>query len=74
MTGLLELKERIARFYGKYEIYITPIIRFAVAFAAFMTINAKVGYMNSLNSTPVVLILALACACLLYTSPSPRDA
>ena len=64
MTGLLELKERIARFYGKYEIYITPIIRFVVAFVAFMTINAKVGYMSSLNSTPVVLILALVCALL----------
>lgn len=25
MTTLLELKEKLVRFYGKYEVYITPI-------------------------------------------------
>ena len=26
MTTLLELKEKLVRFYGKYEVYITPIV------------------------------------------------
>ena len=34
MTTLLELKEKLVRFYGKYEVYITPIVKFIVAFAA----------------------------------------
>lgn len=28
MTTLLELKEKLVRFYGKYEVYITPIVKF----------------------------------------------
>lgn len=64
MTGLLELKEKFARFYGKYELYITPVVKFLIAFGAFMLINARIGYMRSLNRTPVVLILALVCALL----------
>lgn len=64
MTGLLELKEKFARFYGKYELYITPVIRFLVAFATFSMINAKTGYMSSLDRTPVALLLALVCSLL----------
>jgi hypothetical protein len=62
MTGLLELKEKFVRFYGKFEIYITPVVRFAVALTAFMMINHTIGYMKSLDRTPVALILALICA------------
>lgn len=46
MTTLLELKEKLVRFYGKYEVYITPIVKFIVAFAALMTIDRNIGYME----------------------------
>ena len=39
MTTLLELKEKLTRFYGKYDIYITPVIKFTVALTAFLLIN-----------------------------------
>ncbi len=42
MTTLLELKEKLVRFYGKYEVYITPIVKFIVAFAALMTIDRNI--------------------------------
>ena len=64
MTTLLELKEKLVRFYGKYEVYITPIVKFIVAFAALMTIDRNIGYMELVSSTPVALILGLFCAIL----------
>ena len=64
MTTILELKEKLVRFYGKYEVYITPIVKFIVAFAALMTINRNIGYMELVSSTPVALILGLLCAIL----------
>ena len=64
MTTLLQLKEKLVRFYGKYEVYITPIVKFIVAFAALMTIDRNIGYMELVSSTPVALILGLLCAIL----------
>lgn len=64
MTTILELKEKMIRFYGKNEVYITPIIKFIVALAAFLTINLNIGYMKSISRTPVAVILALLCSVL----------
>ena len=60
MTTLLELKEKLTRFYGKYDIYITPVIKFTVALTAFLLINHNIGYMEKISSTPIALILALS--------------
>ena len=62
MTTILEWKERVIRFYGRNEIYLTPVVKFLVAMAAFLTINRNIGYMDRISSTPVALILALLCA------------
>ena len=64
MTTLLELKEKLTRFYGKYDIYIMPVIKFVVALTAFLLINHNIGYMEKISSTPIALILALICSIL----------
>lgn len=64
MTTILELREKLVRFYGKNEVYLAPIIKFVVALAAFMTINQNIGYMKSISRTPIALILALLCSVL----------
>lgn len=64
MTTLLELKEKLVRFYSRNEVFITPVIRFFVALTLFMTINSSIGYMKSISRTPVALILALLCSVL----------
>lgn len=64
MTTILELKEKMIRFYGRYEVYITPIAKFVVAFVAFCLINLNIGYMKSISRTPIALILALLCSIL----------
>lgn len=59
MTALLEIKQNIKRFYGQYEVYILPVLKFVLAFAYFLWINSNMGYMKQLDNIFVVLILAL---------------
>lgn len=62
MAALLEMKERLIRFYGKHEFWLKPIARFLIALAIFMCINQNIGYMSRISQTPIALILALVCA------------
>lgn len=64
MTALLELKQKIKRIYGKYEMYFLPVFKFALAFLYFTWINEKLGFMAQLNNVFVVLILSLICCIL----------
>lgn len=64
MVALLEIKEKMVRIYGKYEAYITPLLRFILALVAFLLIKGNLGYMKSLSTTPVALILAAVCSVL----------
>ncbi len=62
MTFLLEIREKLRNFYGKYEIYVTVAVKFLLGIAVFLWINSTMGYMERLNQLAVVLLLALACA------------
>ena len=43
MTTILELREKIKIFMGKYDIYIIPLMKFLLAIIAFAMINGNVG-------------------------------
>lgn len=62
MTGLLEIRERLRNFYGKYEIYITAGMKFLLGLLTFFLINGQLGYREQLNHPAVALLLALVCA------------
>lgn len=64
MTKILEIKDKLIRFYGQYDTYVFPVIKFILASSLFMIIGANIGYMRMISSTPVSLILGLVC-CLL---------
>lgn len=64
MTALLELKQKIKNFYGQYEMYLQPLLKFVLGLVYFMWINQSMGYMAELNNIFVVLILALICSIL----------
>jgi len=64
MTALLEIKQNIKRFYGEYEVYILPVLKFALAFVYFLWINSNMGYMKQIDNIFIVLILALICSIL----------
>lgn len=62
MATLLVIKEKLKNFYSKYEAYLVPVLKFAAAFVSLLLINKKLGYMAQLNSTALVLIVALLCS------------
>ncbi len=64
MSNLLELRENIKRFYGKYEMYITPVLKFLLTLLALIMINSVLGYMDLLKNVFIVLTAAVACAIL----------
>ena len=57
MTKLLEIKDQLIRFYSKYETYLYPIVKFAVALALFTVINTNIGFMEKISRFPVALLL-----------------
>ena len=62
MTSLLVAKQYVKRFYGKYEVYLIPLIKFVLSFVSLWLINAKLGFMNRINSLTIVLVVALMCS------------
>ena len=62
MTGLLEAKQYIKNFINKNETYLMPLLKFALALVALMTINAKIGFMQKIDNISVVLIASLMCS------------
>lgn len=62
MTTLLEFREKVKIFLGKYDIYIFPIIKFLLALITFIMINANIGFMSRLKNPGISLILALLCS------------
>ena len=64
MTKLLEIKKQLFHFCGKYEIYLKFVYKFIIALALFVLINETIGFMESISTLPVALILALVCCVL----------
>lgn len=62
MANLLVIKQYITNFIGKYEVYLKPLGKFLLAMVAFITINAKLGYMQKIDNFSIVLIAALMCS------------
>ena len=64
MTTILELKEKLVRFYGRNEVYLLPVLKFVLALVLFLIINFNIGYMEKLSGAPIALIMALLCSVL----------
>ena len=64
MTSLLEFKQYVKRFYIRYEAYITYVWKFLLALITILTINNKLGYMESLTNGAIVMMASLLCAIL----------
>ena len=64
MTSLFELKERLIRFCSRYEVYLTHVYKFVVAFVLFCLINGNIGFAEKISTWPIALVLAVVC-CLL---------
>ena len=59
MTTLLVVKQILMTLYSKYEVYITPFLKFILALISLSLINSRLGYMETIDRLTVVLIAAL---------------
>lgn len=66
MMSLLVFKERLKEFYARFDIYITPVIKFAFSFMAFFLMNKNIGFMTKLTEPYIPLVLSLVCSFLPY--------
>lgn len=62
MTGLLELRDRIKKFYSRNAVFILPFLKFVVAYLVLGQINAELGYMAKIDNIAILLIVSLACS------------
>lgn len=62
MTSLLVAKQILMTLYSKYEVYITPLLKFLLALISLLLINSHVGYLESIDRMTVVLIVSLMCS------------
>ena len=66
MSNLLEIRENIKRIYAKYEMYITPMLKFLLTLVGIIMINSSLGYMDLLNNIFIVLYTIFQYIVLLY--------
>ena len=56
------IKQILMTLYSKYEVYITPFLKFILALISLSLINSRLGYMETIDRLTVVLIAALMCS------------
>ncbi|HBB61492.1 MAG TPA: hypothetical protein DCZ61_06860 [Lachnospiraceae bacterium] len=61
---LANIREQAQELYANYDVYIRPLLKFALALIIFMSINNELGYLTILNSLFVIVILAVICSIL----------
>lgn len=66
MMGLLVFKERLKEFYGRFDLFIHPLIKFLFGLTTFLFINQNIGFMPKLRGAMIPLVLALICSVLPY--------
>ncbi|RHP85591.1 hypothetical protein [Roseburia sp. AM59-24XD] len=59
MTHLLEIRERLIRFYQNHARIVNAVFRFLLSFLTFFSINQLIGYNPALNSWYVVLAFSV---------------
>ncbi len=64
METLLKIREGMQDIYSGYDVYIRPVLKFAIAIMTFLAINEKIGYMTALDSMFVIVVLSVICAIL----------
>ena len=62
MAVLLELKEKIKRIYGRYNMYIVPAAKFLITLVAMLMLDSSIGYVSVLKSPLIAILIAIICA------------
>lgn len=60
MEKFLVLRQRMKQLYAKYDIYVLPVIKFAVMLIILLLLNKNLGYREELTGWTIVLVVSLA--------------
>ena len=66
MMGLLVFKEKLKQFYGKYNMYLVPLIKFVAGCLSFYLINSNIGFMSILKNPFVPVVMGLVASFVPY--------
>ena len=66
MIALLELKEMLKSFYGRFAAPVDALVKFLVSLSALMLMNGNMGYLVKMKNPLMLIGLALVCAFLPY--------
>ena len=62
MIFLLVLKEKVKKFYNKYNMYVMPVVKFVMALVSMLLLNFSIGYMSQLKNPLIVGGISVVCA------------
>ena len=64
MDKVFELRQRLKELYGRFDLYILPVIKFLTLLLVLLTMNSMIGYREFLTKWMIVVLVPLLC-CLL---------
>lgn len=62
MMGLLVFREKVKGFYAKYDVYVSAVLKFILAFLVFFFANLNTGYVVALKTPFLSIGLAILCS------------
>ena len=62
MVALLEIKEKIKKIFGMYDVYIIPGAKFLVSFISLSLLNGSIGYMSKIKNPLIAVFVSILCA------------
>ncbi len=62
MLFLLGLKEKVKKFYNKYNMYVLPAVKFVLALVSILLLNMSMGYMTQITNPLIAIGVSLFCA------------
>lgn len=68
MKGLLVFKEQLKSIYAKYSYVIIVCLKFLISYLSFYMMNENIGFMTTLKSPIIILVLSLICSVLPYSA------
>ena len=62
MKEILKFRQSVKEFCSKYDMIITPVVRFILYLIMYMTLNSMTGYSTAFGSTKVAVLMAVISA------------
>lgn len=59
---VLVIREQLRKFYGKFDIYVTAVLKLVAAWITITLINSNLGFMERLENSAIVAVASLLCS------------